>query len=158
MIADEVMTQTAPFPHALAELVASVTYRPGWHVRLIVDAERDFAPDDAAREHAIGRGLTLEILTRTVDSYHPERGENYRVAHWFIVPAATYNRSSWQRWLFDRFVDVERHEAMEFFRIDGDQPFAPNHGPGHDPYTVRELTTDDARRTSFRGVTKEPGA
>ena len=32
------------------------------------------------------------------------------------------------------------------------RPFAPNHGPGFDPYAVRELTTNEARRTSFRGT------
>lgn len=51
----------------------------------------------------------------------PNAARTTSVAHWFIVPAATY------------------------------------HGPGHDPYTVRDLATDDERRTSFRGVTKDPG-
>lgn len=41
---------------------------------------------------------------------------------------------------------------MEFFTIDGVKPYAPNHGPGNDPYVVRELTTDQARRTSFLGT------
>lgn len=31
------------------------------------------------------------------------------------------------------------------------RPYAPNHGPGRDPYTVHELGTDMDRRTSFRG-------
>lgn len=41
---------------------------------------------------------------------------------------------------------------MEFFVIDGERPYAPNHGPGHDPYTIRETSTDEERRTSFRGT------
>lgn len=31
------------------------------------------------------------------------------------------------------------------------RPYAPSHGPGNDPYLVRELGTDIDRRTSFRG-------
>ena len=38
--------------------------------------------------------------------------------------------------------------ASEFFKVDGERPYQPNHGPGNDPYTIRELTTDEARRTT----------
>lgn len=145
--------QTAPYPQALEDLVNVTTYRPGWKVTLL-DAARDFAADDPERKNPIGRGLTLQILTKTVNSYDPT-DDQYRVAHRFIVPTATYNREAWQRWLFDRFVDVERHEAMEFFQVDGHRPFAPVHAPGHDPYTVVQLTTDEARRTSYRGLVKD---
>jgi hypothetical protein len=74
-----------------------------------------------------------------------------RVRHMFPVPPATYNRASWLRWLFECFSKVELHECMEFFTIDGEKPFAPNHGPGWDPYLVTQLATDLDRRTSFRG-------
>lgn len=148
--------QIAPYPKDLEELVNLTTYRPGWQVTLIDDAARDFAADDPERTKPIGRGLTLQILTKTIDSYE-HTNDRYRVAHWFIVPAATYNREAWLRWLFDRFVDVERHEAMEFFQVDGHRPFAPVHAPGHDPYTVVQLTTDEARRTSYRGQVNNGG-
>ena len=72
------------------------------------------------------------------------------------VPPAAYNRRSWQRWLFEQCLLGERHEAMEFFTISGEHPYAPNHGPGNDPYIDAELTTDEDRRTSFKGVVKEP--
>lgn len=145
----EPMTQSAPWPEALNDLVGSCLYRPDWMIWL-EDADRDHDRDG----NVTGAGLTLVIQTLGYDAYHPERGQNYRVNHYFIVPAATYNRASWQRWLFDQFVKVETHEAMEYFTIGGEHPYAPNHGPGHDPYTVRELTTDEDRRTSFRGVVK----
>lgn len=136
----ETMVQTAPYPVILRDLVARCTYRPGWTVRLYGNAyERDTGCE----------GLTLSITTDTVNSYHPE--QSIHVQHLFIVPAATYNEQSWRRWLFERFLDVEKHETMEFFTIDGVKPFAANHGPGFDPYQVRELSTDEDRRTSFRG-------
>jgi hypothetical protein len=61
---------------------------------------------------------------------------------------------------------VERHEACEFLRFHVDEagnltddqdsgyaerPWSPSHGPGNDPYLIREIGTDLDRRTSFRG-------
>lgn len=136
--------QMAPFPEELAELVAACEYRPGWIVYL-----RDEIRDPASTHGVEARGLTLSIVTDTINSYPPH--QRIRVRHLFPVPAATYNRASWARWLFECFSKVELHECMEFFTIDGEKPFAPNHGPGWDPYLVTQLTTDLARRTSFRG-------
>lgn len=132
------MIQTAPFPTALSDLVKGCTYRPGWHVWL--------EHEDRGQGSV---GLTLTVQTNTVNSYRHD--EPLRVRHLFIVPAASYDVRSWQRWLFDRFVDVETHEAMEFFTIDGVKPLAPSHGPGNDPYLVRELGTKKDVQTSFRG-------
>lgn len=136
--------QDAPFPSKLDDLVSKLTYRPGW--------EFELATIDRGQG---SKGLTLDIITLGYDSHHPERGENYRVHHYMPVPPASYNRQSWQRWLFEQLLLVERHEACEFFRIDGKQPYAPNHGPGWDPYIVTQLTTDEDRRTSFRGEVKK---
>jgi len=130
-------TNTAPFPVELANLVGACEYRPGWLVSL----------QDMDRGQG-SKGLTLVITTATIDSYS---GEPIRVNHLFPVPPAAYDRRSWLRWLFEQFLLVERHECMEFFQIDGDRPYAPSHGPGNDPYLVRDLGTDIDRRTSFRG-------
>jgi hypothetical protein len=132
------MSQTAPYPAELFDLVADCTYRDGWLVYL-----RD---EDRGQGSA---GLTLSIVTATVNSYPPH--DPVRVRHLFPVPPAAYNRASWMRWLFECFHQVELHECMEFFTVDGDKPFAPNHGPGWDPYLVTQLTSDLDRRTSFRG-------
>lgn len=153
-MADErTMTQTAPFPDALAYLVDRLKYRPGWTFWL---GHMDRGQGSV--------GLTLDIITCGYDSYHPERGENYRVHHYMIVPAAAYNPASWQRWLFNQILDVERHEAMEFFAIRDSpgsehaaRPYAPNHGHGEDPYVIHDPTTGEARRTSFRDVIDDDG-
>jgi hypothetical protein len=142
--------QTGPWPAELAALVFACTYRPGWEILLRVET-RD--PADTHGEETAG--LTLSIITDTINSYEPH--QRIRVRHMFPVPAATYNRESWQRWLFDCLTRVELHEAMEFYTISGVKPYAPNHGPGWDPYIVTTLATDSDRRTSFRGVTKEAG-
>lgn len=148
-----VMTQEAPYPKALAYLVERLSYRPGWKFRL----------EDLDRGQG-SEGLTLIITTRGFDSYHPERGDGYRVNHYMPVPPAAFNYGSWQRWLFDQCLLVERHEAMEFFTIHDSpgsehavKPYAPNHGHGEDPYIVHDLTTGEARRTSFRDVLDDDG-
>src|SRR3954452_11846474 len=138
-------TQQAPFPAELAEMVSRCHYRQFWRVRLIDGYVRDPAETHTGE----GRGLSLVITTNTINSYEPHNPIS--VNHIFEVPAATYNRAAWMRCLFEQFAKVELHECMEFFTIDGEKPFAPNHGPGFDPYTVTQLTTDLDRRTSFRG-------
>jgi hypothetical protein len=134
--------QHAPYPQILADLVAACAYRPGWRVHLA----------DIVRGQG-SEGLTLVITTSTINAYRA--GQMVAVNHFFPVPPAAYDERSWRRWLFDRFLRVERHECMEFFQIDGERPFAPSHGPGNDPYLIREIGSDEDQRTSFRGVLNE---
>lgn len=114
--------QEAPFPKDLEYLVEHVTYRDGWSFAL----------------HNMNRGqecigLTLDVVALVRDSLSRD---TIRVRHLFPVPAAAYNRSSWQRWLLDRVLDIEQHEACEFFRINGERVYAPHHSEGEDPYTI----------------------
>jgi hypothetical protein len=161
MAGDEAMRQYAPYPTVLADLVARLRYRPGWTFEL-KDIERDHADT-----HGFSAGgLTFIGITGTwtwdeddgrhyegaMDAYHPDTARP--VYFYFPVPAAIYDETSWRRWLFERILDVERHEAMEHFRIGEGRPYSPIHAPGHDPYIVHEMTTDELRRTSFRGVVK----
>jgi hypothetical protein len=135
------MSQTAPDPELLRGLVERLTYKDGWR----------FSLKNLDRGQG-SSGLTLVINLTGPDSYHPER--TIRVNHYLIVPAASYDERSWRRWLLDQVLLVESHEACEFFQIDGQRPFAPNHGPGRDPYTILELGTVEDAETSFRGVRK----
>lgn len=127
-------------------MVERTTYRPGWRFSL-----EDRNRDTDSEGQVIGSGLTLVISTLGYNSYKPSLGETYRVLHFFIVPAATYDERAWQRWLFDQIVLVETHEAMEFFKIDKKRPFAPNHGPGRNPYSVLERGTEQDATTMFDG-------
>ena len=137
------MRQEAPYPKVLAELVHAMRYRPGWH----------FTLNDITRGQG-SFGLTLIINVKTTNSYPPH--ETIRVQHFMPVPPAAFDMRSWRRWLFDQCVLVDRHEACEFFEIDGDKPYAPSHGPGNDPYLVREIGTDEDRRTSYLGELEAP--
>lgn len=131
--------QYAEFPETLEWLVEHVGYKEDWEFEL----RESFVREEGSK------GLTLIITITTPNSYNPK--ELRRVAHYFPVPPATFNERSWRRWFFDKVVLVETHEAMEFFQIDGQRPYAPNHGPGNDPYMICELNTDEDRRTAFTG-------
>lgn len=146
----DVMRQEAPYPVVLAELVERCRYRPHWLISL-ADVDRGQG----------SKGLTLIVTTQGFDSYHPDRGETYRVKHYFPVPPAAYNEQSWRRWLFEQLRAVESHEAAEFFALVpdgsgypagyGERPYAPHHGPGHDPYIIFEHGSDLDRRTRYTG-------
>lgn len=151
--------QSAPDPAPLWDIMRNVIYKRGWQIYLqTVDRGQSCA------------GLTLTIDLTTTDSYDP--ASRITVRHYFPVPAAAYNRSSWMRWLFERILDVERHEAMEFFIVtetvtemtnddvqEGQshvrlverevRPYAPNHGEGECPYTIRELNTIERQSKKF---------
>ena len=139
--------QSAPWPEELVQIVEACSYRPGWKI-MMCDVDRDTVQGTG---EVLAKGLTLVITTQGYDSYHPERGENYRVHHFMPVPAATYDRRSWQRWLFDQFLLVERHEAAEFFKVGKRRPYAPHHGPGNDPYIIFEHGEAKDTRTMFTG-------
>jgi hypothetical protein len=133
--------QFAPLPGPLHELVDALTYKAGW-VFTIEHVDRGQGSE----------GTTLCILITTPDSYAPERLR--RVMHYMPVPPASYDKRSWQRWLLEQILLVERHEACEFFQVDGRRPYAPHHGPGNDPYIIFEHGSDEDVRTSFRGEVK----
>ena len=142
MTAQLAMFQESPYPTTLASLVDELSYKHGWEFKL---QHRDRGQGSV--------GFTLVITALVRDSYHPEL--DIRVNHYMIVPAASFDRRAWLRWLLDQVLLVESHEACEYFCIDGKRPFPPNHGPGRDPYQILETGTVADAETSFRGVRNE---
>lgn len=124
----------------LAQLVALVQCKPGWSFRL--------AHEDGAKR--------LVITAPGYDSSLPDLKVPFTVSHFFPVPEATYNRNTWRRWIFERCRGVENHELGEWFRIDGERPFQPLHGPGEDPYTVHEFRPMTDGLTVQDGSMREP--
>lgn len=130
--------QVAPYPEALATMVRGLDLRPSWRATLgYVDRGQGSA------------GLTLSVYITEPDAYH---NENLRsVVHYFPVPPASYDEISWRRWLLDQMALVSLHEDMENFTIDGEKPFAPDHKPGRDPYTVIQRGTWADADVNFKG-------
>jgi hypothetical protein len=146
------MSQVAPYPDVLADLVRQLSYREhlGWKVWLEDNLQRD----KPGRHSGESRGLTLVVQRCGPDTYHPD--QVIRVNHYFPVPPATFTQQSWTRWLFDQLGKVDDHERMEDFVISGSRPYAPVHKPGHDPYIVHELSTWADTDTDFRGRRVHP--
>lgn len=111
----------------LAALVPRITYKPGWSFEL----------------SEISRGQGCEGLTLLISFTAPDSlgdGETTGVHLMPVLPAA-YDEESWLRWIFEQVQMVETHEAMEFFCVDGKQPYFPEHGPGRNPYVVATIKT-----------------
>jgi hypothetical protein len=128
----------------LRELVGQCQCKPGWTFHL---------QDE-------GGALRLVITVPGVDSFNPKRP--FTVRHYHPVPIATYNAKSWRRWIFDQCLRTETHELGEWLRFgEGElemRPFLPTHGPGEDPYALREYRDEDDAFTTQGGALRDgPG-
>jgi hypothetical protein len=129
----------------LTELVKQLAYKPGWAFEL----------RDVDRGQGCA-GTTLLISARVPDSWNPAATIGF--LHLMPVPAAAYNRESWTRWLFRQILDVETHEALEFFKVDGHPPYFPSHAPGWHPYDLRETIRDEDALAPSIQYTGAPGS
>ena len=125
--------------NVLADVINRITYKPGWC----------FTLDHMTRvhEHLAGsEGLTLRIQFAAEDSTTP--GRTVGLDHYFVVPPAAYSREAWERWVLECIFQMECHEAMEHFKVDGWAPFFPAHGPqnGMSPYTFERRRPGDGRQ------------
>lgn len=135
---------------ALQDLVGQLGYKPGWSFRLVPGAS--FGSSCVQQEISVpGTGavttgnagyavlvppLSLVVCVITEDS---GGAGQISIEHRFAVPPPELvARPPWRRWLLDRILDVERHEACEFFAIGGERPFYPEHGPGARLYDITE--------------------
>lgn len=146
MSEERVLNQLAPWPQILEDLVVNAEYRPNWRLTL---EELDRGQNSF--------GLTFCVYTLGYDTYNVDQGQTYGVVHYFPVPPAAYNEESWKRWILDRLIEVETHEACEFLQIRGTRPFAPHHGPGWDPYIIIHHGSEADARTNFRGEVQDTG-
>lgn len=120
----------------LRAVVAELKCKPGWQFSVV--------DEDGA--------LRLRVLDRKcLDAYHPDDPQSRPLAHMFPVPTCTYNRASWERWVFECCRGVESHELGEWFRFGDRRPFAPMHGPGENPYVVAAVRSEEDARTTQDG-------
>lgn len=127
------MEVSFPTSHELlASLIDEMSGPPGWSFDFI---RREGAP-------------FFMIYVPAQDNYDPSRHRT--TSHEHAVPFANFNAKTWRRWLFDKCRASMDHEMGEMVRWGDVRPFAPTHGPGECPYTVREyrdpldaLTTQD---------------
>lgn len=101
-----------------AALVTRLAYKPGWTFKV---------------GGPLGRFLC--VFATTPDSIQP--GRSRTTQHMWEIPDLADERE-FVRWVFDRLLDAELHEAGEFFAVDGERPFYPNHQDEGSPYELVE--------------------
>lgn len=128
------MRQTAPYPTDLADAVTELRYVPGWK----------FTLNDEERGQGCS-GLTLRIYPDKPDSYHPD--QHVHTVFLYPVPAAAFNRESWEEWLWARIEETEAHERAEWFRFVTPNPQTTQLAEilGQDPDNVRDETVVERR-------------
>lgn len=153
----KVMFQKSPWPYDLQEAIEELSPTgslTGWRFWL----------EEENRGQGC-HGLTLSIIPNNTDSYHPEKHACTRFI--YPVPAAAFNRESWEEWIWARIEDTERHERAEGFRfrvsketssdgvIEGSveyrRPFKPAHPDGWDPSVIRTVVSETVVNTPNAG-------
>lgn len=106
-------------------LVAGMAYKPGWVFKV-----------------AGPLGRVLCVFATTPDSLAPWQSRTTQ--HQFPLPDDDLDDRAFVRWVFDRLLLAELHEAGEFFTVDGFAPFFPHHQDEGSPYELVdrwEMTT-----------------
>ena len=104
-------------PDEAAALVASVTYKPGWSLKV---------------GGPLRRYVCVFAMTPDSDNPSAERCTQ----HMFKIPEHLAGRREFARWLFDCLLLCELHECGEFFRMSGRRPFMPHHQDEGSPYEL----------------------
>jgi hypothetical protein len=100
----------------LRALIPRLSYKEGWEFRL----------DDNDR---------LMIRLEAPNSLDP--GRRVGIVHTCPMTPWPLDERALARWVFEHVAKVERHEACEFFKVDGRAPFFPDHH-SENPYAMRE--------------------
>ncbi len=119
----------------LETALQTITYKDGSRFALNRDDESNWA--------------RLDFFMHLPNAFRDDRADRYTRFE-FLVPIATYDQENWTRWVFVCIKGVEIHEICEWFRVNGERPYAPHHGNGEDPYV--EWHPSDPERAA-----KSPG-
>jgi hypothetical protein len=138
------MQVCAPHTHELlAALIEQMDGPPGWKFSFVRTGGAPF--------------FMIKVPSR--DNYDYSR--KLTTLHEHSVPWAEFNEKTWKRWLFDKCLASMIHEMGEMVRWGDVRPFAPTHGPGECPYTLREyrdpmdaLTTQNGHVRAGHGSQK----
>lgn len=134
-------------------MVGQLRYKPGWQFRLESGYTSTTGAGCPSMLPAVSAGtgmaftyppqpLFLVVCVEALDS--AGSGQRIFLEHRFSVPPEEW-AMPWHRWLLDRVLDVERHEACEFFQVGDRHPFYPEHGPGGDLYGITERPVTAAK-------------
>lgn len=106
----------------LTEIIATLAYKPKWQFMITHDIPQKFCVHIEC-EDSTGR-------------YDPRFQSKFHVAHHFEIPPYDMPIEELERYILDRIMDVDRHEAMEFFKIKGKAVFMPDHSDVTKLYSI----------------------
>lgn len=95
--------------HPVEQLLPELTYKEGW---IFTVQQNSFTGD--------------EMLLITVPTVDPKTKRGVLISHPKPIPPIDYPLDFWKRWLLEQIIEVERHEACEFFKLGDEYPFHPH--------------------------------
>lgn len=104
---------------ALERLLKHVTYKPGWRLSVMHNLFVESQPFGG-----VPMSVNVRIDIQTENSARP--GSMIQLTSIRPVDVCVYTIEELQAGLFDAVIRMERHEASEFFRVDGVAPFWPH--------------------------------
>lgn len=105
----------------LKKIIETIEYQEKWSFELTDDIPTKFA---------------IRILTR--DSTGELDGDQ-KYLHKFSIPFYDLTQEDLERYVFDRIMDVNFHEAMENFKVDGVAIFMPDHSETSNLYMIKRV-------------------
>jgi hypothetical protein len=96
------------------EQIATCSYKPEWKFEV-----QESGPLDGAAVHYWATAV-LVMSMMVEDSYHP--GQQIKIGRRQSVPIHVVERMDrrfFLEWIFRAIIDAERHEAQEWFKVDG---------------------------------------
>lgn len=120
----------------IEEFLKKFTYKDKWVFGIRPSIPRAFVVGletfDSTKEYSYSERKFYELQERTL-GHNPSRfifdtPSPFQVAHTFTIPPHTFtDQNELERYVLDRILDVELHEAMEAFKVLGYAPFFPDH-------------------------------
>lgn len=89
---------------SLERLLQTFTYKPDWAFTIIEE------------------GLLIRLIAVDTDNHRNRIPITFSIG----IPSFVRPDFPWDRWLLDQIMEVEKHEAREFFKVNGVKVFDPH--------------------------------
>ena len=123
----------------LGMIIKDLTYKPKWSFWLDDGVPTKFVvhiecEDSTGQHNPFFKGMFYDG-SGTFTEYDVEP-KPFQVRHVFAIPTVDMTIVELERYVLDRIMDVDRHEAMEFFKIQGRAVFMPDHSDVTKLYSI----------------------
>ena len=125
----------------LREIIENLTYKPKWGFGFSGGVPEKFVisiecEDSTGRHDPYFKEFIYDryrVFGSTEEFKDPQP---FGVSHHFDIPPHDLPYQELERWVLERIMDVDRHEAMEFFKINGKAVFMPDHSDVTKLYSI----------------------